>query len=256
MTVNRETPTAPIRANAARVSIYLARHDDTRGIRTARDNRARRSGLGDTVLQAGLAHFSGTSPADWLIGRTYSGGPIVRKAPAPDHDLHISLSDSGELIVAGICNRAPLGIDIERCRPRRFSAIAAYLDWPETIGTLDSDRFYHAWTLWESTIKVCAADDRPSAASVFRLLTAQLAVGTPVDVIGQSWFARSWRYCNSYWLSAVSALDTLPEVRIFRLERLNSDIQTSQISEMTSENGQLDPEIRTPGDACRAGEGH
>lgn len=84
----------------------------------------------------------------------------------PDRpDLHFNVSHSGGLSLCGVGD-APLGVDIERVRPRgeglpRRVLSAEELQWYEDRGGLWED-FYSLWTLKESLCKCTGRGlDRP-----------------------------------------------------------------------------------------------
>jgi len=233
--------------NSKLISLYLVR--DAALIVRNRPNgdgdagiREQRTELGDALLRLGLAHCTGTVATDWQIGRSAAGGPVVLQ-----NDLHLSLSHSGDYLVAGICNAAPIGIDIERHQERPFTKIAQHLDWPggtwDPPGSLKADGFYHLWTLWEAAIKSCSSMSGVQAESVFRLIIPALTAGTPDTMPAQDWLAGSWQCPGRFWLSIIAADSEVPDIRLFVVNGLESAKQMLQISEITNDDGILDPEI-------------
>jgi len=254
---NRKTRPPSNRGNTASVSLFLVR-DAGLNVRNRPKSHARvgrveryspeqRAKLGNALLQLGLAHHTGTAAVDWQITRSANGRPIVQKHLTTECDMQLSLSHSGEYLVAGICNAAIIGIDIERHCKRRFSDIARHLDWPQALwdppGSLDAEGFYHAWTLWEAAIKSGSAESRPPAESVFKLLITGHDVGTPGAILKQNGFAYSWRCANHFWLSIITAHRKTPDIRLFLVNGLKSAGQSLQISEIASALGHLDPQI-------------
>jgi len=209
--------------------------------------RAQRIALGDTLLRIGLAHCTGTASTVWQIGRSAAGGPMIRQTPGAQWQLHLSLSHSGDYLAAGICSAAPLGIDIECNRKRRFTEIAQHLDWPAVIGhppdSLEADGFYHLWTLWEAAIKSCSSETDANAESVFKLLVPELTVGIPDTRPTQDWLAGSWQCPGRFWLSVIARDPHISGIRIFVVNGLESLKQTPQISEIAVDDGFLKPEI-------------
>ena len=210
-------------------------------------SRAQRSEFGDTILRFGLAHCTDTRPDNWQIRRSEVGGPMVQKSPLEQHRFHLSLSHSGDYLVAGICNAAPLGIDIERNCERRFTEIARHLEWPEMTwaprGSLPADGFYHLWTLWEASIKSCSTEPGAVAESVFKRIVTELNVGMPHNIRTHDWFARSWQCPEHFWLSAVTPNMNISDSRLFVVNGLTSVNKTPQINEITNDEGFLDPKI-------------
>ena len=252
MTETRKT-TAPLNRGDSRFfGVYLARDAaiNARNRRYADGNtitREQRTELGHILLRLGLAHSTGTAPDDWQIGRSASGGPVVLQSQVPQKDLHLGLSHSGDFLVAGICNAAPIGIDIERYRKRQFTEIAQHLDWPPVTwdppGLLQADGFYHLWTLWEAAIKSCSTKPGVLAASVFKRIIPELAIGTPNATQTQESFARSWQCPEDFWLSVIAGHPDVQDIRLFVVNGLKSAHQTPQISEIANDNGLLDPDI-------------
>ena len=248
--------TAPLdRGNTNFICIYLMR-DAALNVHNCPDPdndagaREYRAEHGDTLLRLGLAHLTGTAPADWQIGRSAAGGPTVHQNQATQNLLHLSLSHSGNYLVAGICNAAPIGVDIERHRKRQFTEIAEHLDWPGAVrnppGSLQADGFYHLWTLWEAAIKACSTEPGTLAASIFKLIIPELAVGTPNARSTQDWFARSWQCPANFWLSVIAGCPVAPDIRLFLVHGLKSAKQTPQFREIANEDGFLDPQIFYP----------
>jgi phosphopantetheinyl transferase len=244
---------APLeRGNTNIIGIYLVR-DAALNVRNCLDPdndagaREYRAGHGDTLLRLGLAHLTGTALLDWQIGRSAAGGPIIQQSQVTQNHLHLSLSHSGNYLVAGICNAAPIGVDIERHRNRRFTEIAEHLEWPGVVrdppGSLQADGFYHLWTLWEAAIKACSTEPATLAAAVFNSIMSGLAAGTPNARSTQDWFARSWQCPGNFWLSVIAGCPVAPDIRLFLVDGLESANRTTQIGEIANEDGVLNPQI-------------
>ena len=81
------------------------------------------------------------------------GKPVLEGDPPP---LHFNLSHSGPLVLCGIAP-APIGVDVERIRPRRpglprYALSEEEFFWYQSRGSRWED-FYALWTLKESRIK-------------------------------------------------------------------------------------------------------
>ena len=106
---------------------------------------------GRELLLATLEHSRGTADPALLLtaehgGVHYAGG-----------DLHLNLSHSGEWLAAAAAD-LPVGIDIERLRPRAVAAQAARVFCPEEAERLAREAdplplFYRLWTLKEAACK-------------------------------------------------------------------------------------------------------
>ena len=253
----RKTRTRPAQPNKKSISLYLLcdaalnlrnrPNTNAHTIRPARYTWEQRTELGNDLLRFGLTHHTGATPTDWQIDRPSGGGPIIQQNHPSEHDLKVSLSHSGEYLVAGICNAATIGIDIERDSERRFSDIAQHLNWPRATwdppGVLKADSFYHLWTLWEATIKSCSADSGTLPESVFRLIAPEFTAGRPSASLTQDWFADSWRCPGHFWLSIVANCPQVPEIRLFLVNGLKSARQAPQICQIANDDGCLSPEI-------------
>lgn len=209
--------------------------------------REQRTELGHTLLRLGLAHCTGTAPVDWRIGRSATGRPMVQQNQPPKHDLQLSLSHSGDYLVAGICDAAAIGIDIECDCRRRFTEIAQHLDWPRETwdppNTLQAGGFYHLWTLWEAAIKSRSVDSATVPGSIFKLIVPELIVGKPAAALMQGWFARSWQCPGAFWLSVIANCPGEPDIRLFVVNGLKSANDRQHINEFVADDGLLSPEI-------------
>jgi len=247
----RKTSDPSDRGASKFVRLYLLK-DAALNVRNRRhandvaDTRKQRTERGDALLRLGVAHCTGTAPMDWKIGRSPVGRPTVEQGQVAKDDLRLSLSHSGEYIVAGICNATTIGVDIERQVKRRFTQIARHLDWPrgtwDPPNTLQASGFYHLWTLWEAAIKCCSADSGVLSKSVFNLIIAELTAGTPTTTLTQGWLASSWQCPNHFWLSIITAFSEVPEIQLFLVNGLKSAKQAPQISQMANDSGFLNPE--------------
>ena len=172
---------------------------------------------------------------------------MVQQTRVPEYDLQLSVSHTDEYLVAGICNAATIGIDIERHRKRRFLDIAQHLDWPRATWdppeSLQADGFYHLWTLWEAAIKSCSVDSATGAEAIFELIIPELSIGVPTAIPAHDWFAGSWQCPNTFWLSVITDSPEIPDIRLFLVNGLKSARLTPQINEIASDDGLLDPEI-------------
>lgn len=104
----------------------------------------------ELLLQA-LAHACGEAEPSLLLTAPQGG---VCYADSP---LHLNLSHSGTWLAAAVAP-VPVGVDIERLRPRAVATQAARLFCPNETGRLAADpdslaTFYRLWTLKEAACK-------------------------------------------------------------------------------------------------------
>ena len=75
------------------------------------------------------------------------------RAPELDGAWTLSISHTGPwlLAAAALGSKVHLGVDVERCKPRNFDGIGAFLGWPSP--SRDARHFYRRWTLAEALFK-------------------------------------------------------------------------------------------------------
>lgn len=106
---------------------------------------------GRELLLAAIAHKHGAVHPVLLRTEAYGGVSY-------GHDgVHLNLSHSGEWLAAAVAE-APVGIDIERLRPRAVTAQAARVFCPKEAARLAQEAeplplFYRLWTLKEAACK-------------------------------------------------------------------------------------------------------
>lgn len=140
------------------------------------------------LLERALRHAGHRRPRIAHLRRTAAGRPWYSDGAGT---WNISLSHSRG-VAAAAAHRFPVGVDVERLRPRRFRAIAAALDWP--VEPADADTFYRAWTLWEAAFKAVGDGHR----AVFEALLPNAAA--PLRYAGcGGWHARWFRPGPRHW---------------------------------------------------------
>ncbi len=77
---------------------------------------------------------------------------IVNNKPKfKNSDIEFSISHSLEMVA--VCfDKSPVGMDIEKVRPKDFKPIAQRMNFDLKIGSLDE--FYELWTLYEAVYKL------------------------------------------------------------------------------------------------------
>jgi hypothetical protein len=99
--------------------------------------------------------YSVTKRGDWVFTPGPRGKPLAILAdgtPGP----HISLSHTPGLVACALSPAHPVGIDVERHRPRDFAALAAYAFGPRErafVAAGGMATFYKIWTLREALAK-------------------------------------------------------------------------------------------------------
>ena len=102
------------------------------------------------------AHLN-RAPRDVPVSRTDTGKPVIAGG------VHFNVSHSGELILLGLCEDRPIGVDVERKRDvqRVDLMVARWLDEAErqqfdsltSRGLTTSDAFLRVWSLKEARLK-------------------------------------------------------------------------------------------------------
>lgn len=113
--------------------------------------------MGRRILRETLAPWFGLEPASIELGIKEGGKPYLKQDPS----LHLSLSHSGDLLMAGF-SRLEIGIDLERQRDvetvelaQRFFSCeeAEYLAKVRDAKDDPKGLFFHLWTCREAAIK-------------------------------------------------------------------------------------------------------
>lgn len=204
------------------------------------DSRTR---VGSDLLRLALGHHYATDPADWQLGREESGARTViggpRTAPA------LSLTHSGDLLVAAVADAGSIGVDVERLRGRRYAAIANFLGWPPLCwaqaGAPTANEFLHLWTLWEALFKALPRPAPANASRAFASQVEQIGVGVAGAVVTAQWSAQSWFCPGRCWLSVVvrPSMVPAPQIPLFRVDSLAGDMESARITEITASEGEI-----------------
>ena len=123
--------------------------------------RRRQFIAGHWLARVMASERTNTLPGDWLLTASSLGAPgLVRRNADARHGLHLSLSHSGEAVVAAIAD-FPIGVDLESpARERDWLAIADQVFAPGECARLRAvaasgrqDLFHAYWTLKEASGK-------------------------------------------------------------------------------------------------------
>ena len=105
---------------------------------------------GQFLLHHLLCSISSLQKQAWELRYTEAGAPEL--ACTGGQDLCISLARSGNWLAAAVAEKANIGIDVERIRPRsNLAEKAEFLNWNVPIKNISD--FYANWTLWEASAK-------------------------------------------------------------------------------------------------------
>jgi 4'-phosphopantetheinyl transferase len=116
---------------------------------------------GHWLARVVASESTGTRPQDWLLTATADGAPELHRCGRDDrHELHVSLSHSGDSVAVAIAG-FPVGVDLEcTSRDRDWLALADFTFAPEECEQLRllpvpdlSELFYRYWTLKEASGK-------------------------------------------------------------------------------------------------------
>ena len=86
---------------------------------------AQRSALSKTCMIAALSLQTRRCAKDWQLRKTAGGRPVAIDRARGNAGVTLSLSHSADIVVAAAADAAPLGIDLEKNRERRFAEVAA-----------------------------------------------------------------------------------------------------------------------------------
>lgn len=142
------------------------------------DTRHRRNGAEALLARAGLRAMLArqTGRTDWQFRRSALGKPFV-VSPTGAAGPPFSLSHTLGVVALAMAEDGALGIDVERHRPRDFTALAAQalgVGEQAQVAAGGADAFYRIWTLREAIAK--ATGEGLALAGNGRDL---LAAGTP-----------------------------------------------------------------------------
>jgi phosphopantetheine--protein transferase-like protein len=199
------------------VDIWLCSHD--------------RVANSDEFKRRVLSRYAEVVPADWQFAIGEHGKPCLVDAA---HALDFNLSHSGDWLACAVTAGAPVGVDIEACKPKRdVMTLARRFFREEEVASLEScdsagqrDQFYDFWTLKESAVKarggvlVSGLDTRGFALTYKRGIAFEqrhIALTTPDEVV-------TAQYClldpsPGYRLAIcwLPAAPLQPQLRVFEL---------------------------------------
>jgi len=140
---------------------WLSEEDRDSAMAMSSMKRRAQFAAGRLLLRQALLRTCGAAAGGWRIQAVNRGAPRLvtdTDVPAPV----VSLSHSGDVVLCGVVEGGALGVDVERCVPRRcgWAALAGRALHPVERARLEalSDParwrgFYQAWTLKEALAK-------------------------------------------------------------------------------------------------------
>ena len=110
-----------------------------------------------SLVRIVLGEHLGVGPRALRVSRTDTGKPIVAEG------INFNVTHSGDLVLLAVCERRPVGVDVERRRevPRVRELMLRWFSESErqecahlsTLGLTDSEAFLRVWSLKEARLK-------------------------------------------------------------------------------------------------------
>ncbi len=127
--------------------------------REAAEKRGKRYILTRCLLRRELGRRLDCPAADISLRYSEQGKPECVGTSTP---IHFNISHSGDCLAMAFDTQAPIGIDVERIRPRaRLAQLAARIMCPEQLAAYQqrgcpTDEFYTCWCAAEALVKQAA----------------------------------------------------------------------------------------------------
>jgi 4'-phosphopantetheinyl transferase len=201
---------------------------DLDGAEEARSRQLRRGGdrsrflLGAALLRAVVALRVGIAPEQVSIDRTCARcGRAHGRPRVVGHDLEVSVSHSGELVVIAATSAGRVGVDVERVRVVDHALLAEEICRPDEARPDLGPSFFSLWTRKESVLKATGLGLERSMAEV--AVTAPDAPPRLLSYAGEESIASEMADLRPSpgYIGAVTVLGASPVVfRHWRAERL------------------------------------
>ena len=199
------------------LTIVLAR-DKALVTRPGAPRNKRSRTLAQFCLRGAAALASETNPDQWTIDQDAHGRPVAVANPPVPRPITLSLSHSGQFVVAAAAAVECLGIDLEVPRQRRFADIACFLEWPSLTAASapdNSDEFFMLWTLWEAAIKATSGWGDFDHRQVFADLATSARQNCEPSDNHSGWACRRWSSADSFYMTVLARPTAGFQVRLY-----------------------------------------
>ena len=173
---------------------------------TGRADRVSAADRPASLLARALAHFlvaEAGIPSRFQIDKDAHGKPRL-VAPDGGNAPSISLTHSASVVAAALSEGGPLGIDVERHKPRNFAALAAAAFGPEECTVVErggSREFYRFWTLREAYAKATGCGVEQLLDRTDRFHSAPHTGAWIMALDGSAWRFATWWIGANYSLA-------------------------------------------------------
>jgi 4'-phosphopantetheinyl transferase len=167
----------------------LSRPEQERLASIKNDCKKVKSAFGRVLLFYGLKNYGITNLDDLKV--MFNGKPYFKNS----RNLHFNISHSGNLILCAISDNAPIGVDVEKIKPKILDHFKSYFtdqEWHDiTINDNSVKRFHELWTRKEALIK---ADGRGLSID----LSSFSCLGNNEQIKGQNWHVKNFTIDKDY----------------------------------------------------------
>lgn len=129
--------------------------------------RAAQFANGRALLRQLLLHYAVSDLDGSVVSLPNANAPTIYVAGL---QAYMSISHSGSAVAVAYSQAGPVGVDIERCKPRNYQALAQA--YPALAGVNSLPEFYQRWTKVEALSKL---QQQPLLAMLQQELTAELS---------------------------------------------------------------------------------
>lgn len=162
-----------------------------------------KSAFGRALLLHGLKNYGITNLDDLKV--TFNGKPYLKNSK----NLHFNISHSGNMILCAISDKAPIGVDVEKIKPKILDHFKSYFtvhEWQNiTFNDNSIKRFYDLWTRKEAMIK---ADGRGLSIE----LSSFSCLGNNGQIEGQNWYVQNFMIDKKYACAIAHRSDILVQL--------------------------------------------
>jgi 4'-phosphopantetheinyl transferase len=113
------------------------------------------------LVRTVLSRYTSVSPQRWRFTKNPYGRPLIVNEDGRTNSISFNISHTAGLIICGITSGQELGVDTEAVKlERAYTGLASHFFSPPEVSALhalpremQTERFFHYWTLKESYIK-------------------------------------------------------------------------------------------------------